>query len=124
MPEKVIAQIKKADLESHPTAKFSWQDALGRPREGLVVKWQGVYHAYENACPHVGTPLDWDANQFFEEDGRYLICSTHGAIFAPDTGLCLGGPCKDDHLPWLDCREEDDVLIISLANRKIPQADG
>jgi nitrite reductase/ring-hydroxylating ferredoxin subunit len=22
------------------------------------------------------------------------MCATHGATYAPDTGLCVGGPCR------------------------------
>jgi nitrite reductase/ring-hydroxylating ferredoxin subunit len=36
--------------------------------------------------------LDWVENQFFTEDGRFLICATHGALYEPDTGLCVDGP--------------------------------
>ncbi|MGL4808386.1 MAG: Rieske (2Fe-2S) protein, partial [Giesbergeria sp.] len=25
---------------------------------------------------------------------RWLMCATHGATYAPDTGTCVGGPCR------------------------------
>ena len=31
--------------------------------------------------------------EFFDAEGLVLICSTHGALYAPDSGECLGGPC-------------------------------
>lgn len=64
----------------------------------LIVKWQGKVHVFENACPHNGTPLDTFPDQFFNADGTRLLCSTHGAEFDPDTGLCLKGPCKGKFL--------------------------
>ena len=26
--------------------------------------------------------------------GSWLLCSTHGAVYRPDTGACAGGPCR------------------------------
>ena len=36
--------------------------------------------------------MDWIDNQFLTEDGRYILCATHGAAFEPDTGECIFGP--------------------------------
>jgi nitrite reductase/ring-hydroxylating ferredoxin subunit len=32
------------------------------------------------------------------EDGRYLMCYTHGALYEFGTGLCVEGPCKGEAL--------------------------
>lgn len=68
-----------------------------RPRTDAV-------HAFLNRCPHLGVPLNWDDDQFMDSDDRLLRCATHGALFEPDTGLCLLGPCRGEHLWQLDCR--------------------
>jgi len=31
---------------------------------------------------------------FFDSTGQYLMCSTHGAMYRPQTGECRGGPCR------------------------------
>jgi nitrite reductase/ring-hydroxylating ferredoxin subunit len=36
--------------------------------------------------------LDWVENRFFDEERRYILCSTHGALFEPDSGECAAGP--------------------------------
>jgi nitrite reductase/ring-hydroxylating ferredoxin subunit len=36
--------------------------------------------------------MDWVENQFFTEDGDYIMCSTHGACYVPETGECIAGP--------------------------------
>ena len=36
--------------------------------------------------------MDWVDNQFFAEEGRYLMCQTHTAYYEPDTGECIAGP--------------------------------
>ncbi len=65
----------------------------GQQEEGFAIRTHGALHAYINRCPHAGTPLDWLPGRFFSADGTVLICQTHGAIFAPDSGACLAGPC-------------------------------
>jgi nitrite reductase/ring-hydroxylating ferredoxin subunit len=101
-----------AALAPGRTTKFRL--ACGRRTlEGFVVNHEGAYHAYVNRCPHVGTPLDLWPNEFFAEDGRTLICSTHGALYEPESGYCTAGPCAGDSLTRLPLRREGDVLIVS-----------
>ena len=94
------------------SAKFpvSWR---GRRLEGFLVNFEGRFRAYVNHCVHAGTPLDWWPNEFFTEDGRLLICATHGALFVPDTGECAGGPCGGGSLYALDVRVEVDRVIVT-----------
>jgi len=74
---------------------------------GFVVRYQGVVRGYLNRCAHVGIELDWQHGEFFEREGRYLMCATHGAIYAPDTGRCAGGPCRGGALRVLQVEERD-----------------
>ncbi len=64
------------------------------PAHGFVVRHRGTPHAYLNRCAHVGIELDWERGKFFDRSGLYLLCATHGAVYAPDTGRCAGGPCR------------------------------
>jgi nitrite reductase/ring-hydroxylating ferredoxin subunit len=63
------------------------------PGEGFAILIDGHVRAYQNFCPHTGSPLDWLPGRFFSDDGRTLVCATHGARFDPLTGACLSGPC-------------------------------
>jgi nitrite reductase/ring-hydroxylating ferredoxin subunit len=89
-------------------------ERAGRTVHGFVVNYDGSYHAYVNCCPHVGTPLDLWPNEFFTEDTRALICSTHGAVFEPTSGLCTAGPCVGDRLTALPLALEDGMLVVRL----------
>jgi nitrite reductase/ring-hydroxylating ferredoxin subunit len=60
--------------------------------ECFVVRWRGEHHAYVNKCRHIAMSLDWVENRFFDEERRYVLCSTHGALFEPDSGECVSGP--------------------------------
>lgn len=65
----------------------------------IVVRRGRQLHGYVNACPHLGTPLEIFPDKFLTRDGRHLLCHTHGALFTPEQGYCVSGPCKGDHLP-------------------------
>ncbi len=81
---------------------------------GIVVIRQGdQIYAYQNACPHIGTPLDWFPDRFLSEDGQRLVCATHGAEFTIDTGACISGPCQGDHLEPVDVVVRDGVILIA-----------
>ena len=82
------------------------------PFRGFVVRWQGSLYAYENVCPHAGHPLNFRPDGFFNPDRTLLICSSHGAVFAPDSGDCVAGPCAGECLKRLSCREEEGGIYV------------
>lgn len=65
---------------------------------GFVVRYNSVVHGYLNRCAHAPIELDWTEGEFFESSGLYLMCSTHGAIYTPENGYCVGGPCRGGRL--------------------------
>ena len=66
----------------------------GQSLRAFAIRYQGGVHAYLNQCTHVAMEMDFKEGHFFDDSGCRLICSTHGALFAPDTGACLGGPAR------------------------------
>ena len=79
----------------------------GRSAPAFAVRHRGRVHAYLNRCSHVPMELDWIEGQFFDLEGRDLICSTHGAVYAAASGGCLGGPCNGTALVKLELEERD-----------------
>ncbi|CAL8473365.1 MULTISPECIES: Rieske (2Fe-2S) protein [Caballeronia] len=73
----------------------------------FFVRYDGKPHGYLNRCAHVPMELDWNEGQFFESSGLYLMCATHGAIYEPDTGKCVGGPCRGARLRPVTVEERD-----------------
>jgi nitrite reductase/ring-hydroxylating ferredoxin subunit len=59
----------------------------------FLIRRGGDIYAYENSCPHRGTPLDWRPDRFLDRDGSHILCATHGALFRIADGFCLSGPC-------------------------------
>lgn len=69
----------------------------GDPYASLVVTRRGEHiAAFWNKCPHAGYPLHRHDGRIVVQDGRYMVCSAHGASFALDDGACAGGPCSSD----------------------------
>jgi nitrite reductase/ring-hydroxylating ferredoxin subunit len=66
----------------------------GRMEPAFVVRWRGEARAYLNRCGHVPVELDYQPGQFFDYANRYLICATHGALYDPVSGACMGGRCN------------------------------
>jgi nitrite reductase/ring-hydroxylating ferredoxin subunit len=84
-----------------PTAALSAGESMkfmlpvrGAEEECFVVNFHGHYHAYVNRCRHVPMAMDWIDNQFFAEQGRYLMCQTHNAYYEPVSGECIAGPAS------------------------------
>jgi nitrite reductase/ring-hydroxylating ferredoxin subunit len=78
---------------------------FGERAPAFAVRFKGRVRGYLNRCAHVAMELDWRAGDFFDSERRDLICSTHGAIYAADSGRCLGGPC--DGAPLVALRIEE-----------------
>lgn len=76
-------------------------------RTGFVVRYGGAVRGFLNRCAHVPIELDWNEGQFFESSGLYLMCSTHGALYDPETGRCAGGPCRGGSLRPIRVVERD-----------------
>lgn len=84
--------------------------AFGEAATGFVVRHGGKVYAYLNRCAHVPVELDWFKGEFFESSKLHLMCSTHGAIYAPESGACLGGPCRGGKLRPIPVREADNRI--------------
>lgn len=85
----------------------------GFPRRAIVLRDRhGVVRAYVNLCMHLPVPLDAGSDDFLADDGVHLICGTHGALYRPEDGLCIEGPCEGESLLRLDVLEEDGQLWV------------
>lgn len=81
-------------LDGGPGVRFDvLEPGHGRPAPAFVIRWRGQVYGYLNRCGHIPVELDWQHGEFFDDSGQYLICATHGALYHPATGACLGGRC-------------------------------
>jgi nitrite reductase/ring-hydroxylating ferredoxin subunit len=92
----------------------------GRETECFVVNYEGQLFAYVNSCRHVPMTMDWIDNQFLTEDGRYILCATHGAAFEPESGECIFGPPCGKFLARVPLSIDNDQVI---AHRPLEEED-
>jgi len=81
-------------------------DPYGSSRDVLFVirraDGASCVDAWRNACPHYpledAVPLAWREDRYLSADGRHVVCAGHGALFDPEDGLCVRGPCQGARL--------------------------
>lgn len=84
----------------------------GRLQPAFAVRHRGKAVAYLNRCAHLPAELDWNEGEFFDPSGLYLICATHGALYDPATGACVGGRCNGRGLEALDLKENGGQVFL------------
>lgn len=93
--------------------RFDVKNSNGEQIPAFAVCFDGQYFAYLNRCGHIAVQLDFLPGEFFSDDGQTLVCSTHGAEYAPDTGACLGGPCYGIGLEPIEVQIDGDNLLLN-----------
>ena len=78
----------------------------------IVIRHGGSVFGYVNSCPHVGTPLEVKPGRFLDQKGEYVLCSTHGALFQIEDGLCIAGPCVNKSLSPVNLELLNGVLYV------------
>ncbi len=94
MAEELIPLCNSADLADSGLAVPFDVVYAGQTCRAFAVRFEGQVQAYLNRCTHVAMEMDYQPNRFFDTEGRWLMCATHGATYAPTTGECVGGPCR------------------------------
>ena len=82
------------------------------PFKGFVVRQGDSVFAYHNHCKHLGHPMNWQPDSFLTKDRANIICSSHGATYEIDTGLCIAGPCLGKSLRALPVEIRDGVIFV------------
>ncbi len=78
-----------------------------------AVRSEVAVNVYYNRCPHLGSHLEWQSDQFLNYDKSLILCATHGALFIIESGLCLAGHCQNQSLTMADFYIEDGQLYIN-----------
>ena len=91
--------------------RFEVSDRTGTYTAFVVRSAEGVA-GFMNQCAHMALELDWSLGEFFDADGQYLVCATHGALYDPKTGVCIGGACRGRPLLALNTIESDGYIYL------------
>ncbi len=117
----LIPLCLSADLQECGLAVSCDVESQGHSCWAFAVRFHGQAHAYLNRCSHVAMEMDFQPNRFFDTTGQWLICATHGALYAPDTGRCMNGPCRGA-LVKIALSERDGMVGWHTASQLLPQA--
>ncbi len=91
--------ISALDAIPEDGVRFRYTDGPFTHEAILIRRGDGQVRAYKNECRHLAVPLDdREPTALWSRDGAHLECSSHGAQYRPDDGLCVVGPCKGSHL--------------------------
>lgn len=95
--------------------------AEGRFREFMladqpcfVFRRRNRLFAYRNLCPHLGITLNWLPGQFMDSDHCFIHCANHGALFTPEAGDCIAGPCQGERLTPVAVRAHNGLIEARL----------
>ena len=111
----MLEQLCHIDEVTDPGAKgFSLKQGR-KERLLFIIKKEGKVYAYENQCPHAGINLEWQEDDFLDNEKNNIQCSVHGALFNIENGDCMGGPCNGEGLTSAEIEIDKDgnVLLIS-----------
>lgn len=100
------------DIPNYQARSFDLDTPNGK-LDLFVVRLDNHVHAYQNHCPHLGIPLNWQPDEFISLEGTHIQCSTHGALFTLEEGHCVAGPCSGQNLTRLsvELRNNDEVWL-------------
>ena len=98
--------IRRSDLPAEGLVAVD-TEIEGETTSILVDCDRSPLQAWRNCCPHQGRRLDYAPGKFLIHKGQ-LVCAAHGATFDLSDGLCVGGPCRGEHLARVAVVEEPD----------------
>lgn len=97
MTEGLLRLCRLDELPDPGSRGFSLTTDAGL-QDIFVVRRGDRAFAYLNHCPHTGSPLDWQPDQFLNLERTLIQCATHMALFRIEDGHCLAGPCAGQAL--------------------------
>ncbi len=107
--QKVLCKLKEID----DLSSKSFSVKIGREKtEIFIVRKGDDVFAYINICPHTNAPLEWNPDEFLDENKEYIVCALHGAKFSIEGGDCLGGPCNGNGLDTLNVKIVDGQVVL------------
>jgi len=102
-----------AETELAEGATLAFPAAPGSLFGLFAMRHGGQIRVFVNSCPHLGVGLDWLPNRFLDVAGTHIVCSTHGALFTLDTGVCVAGPCQGDALEQVAFQLEGGMVLVA-----------
>lgn len=78
----------------------------------FLVRFEGQIYGWQNKCPHQPkAPMAWKKNNYMAPSGHYIQCYAHGALFEPQSGVCIQGPCIGKRLKSIGVEIQKDGFL-------------
>lgn len=112
-------EVQEEEVRGFVLARLAHDDAergagpRTEPWPIIVTRKRNKFFGYENLCPHGGTRLDTVAGEFMDEEGNFIACGKHKAMFDLDTGHCFIGPCQGKALTPVELVIDDGDICIT-----------
>lgn len=107
-PGTVLCRVD--EIERAKGFRFRTEDAAFF---GMVLREGERVWGFVDSCPHTGQPLSFFGDRYFTREGDLLLCTGHGALFRPESGECVSGPCNGRGLtPW-PVKVEDGCVVVA-----------
>ena len=85
------------------------------PAGGILVRTASGIRGWRNQCRHLAVPLDHDdPGTYATGDRLHLVCGKHGALYRPDDGVCVAGPCRGAQLRSLPIVLDGEAVYLDL----------
>ena len=111
MNSRKILLARADEIPPGATKKFTF-DAHGQKTEAFLANVQGEFVAFVNRCVHLPITLDLDDNDFFTCDAKLFVCKTHGSVYDPHAGKCVGGTGQGKSLERLPLVIENGAVYL------------
>jgi nitrite reductase/ring-hydroxylating ferredoxin subunit len=113
MAERRLQLCRITDIAHGGSAAF--EPVIGsQPRRLMAIRRGERVMVYENACPHLGWPLDIVPGRFLDAAGQHILCTNHGALFRVEDGVCVKGPCVGAALAAVPADVINGAVVIFL----------
>ena len=124
MTEKNTCLQCIAAVADVPTSGLGFRYTSGPFTEGgILVLTEAGIRGWRNRCRHLAVPLDHDApGRFVTSDRRHLVCGKHGALYRPEDGTCVVGPCLGARLRALPIVFDGESAYLDLESLPDPLA--
>lgn len=91
-------------------------DGRGKPRL-IGIRTGAQVRIYFNLCPHYGkSRLGWKKDEYLNADRSMIMCAAHGALFRPQDGVCVLGPCLGEALQSVRSLVRDGCVYVARAD--------
>jgi nitrite reductase/ring-hydroxylating ferredoxin subunit len=115
--ERRILLARVDELPPGTTKKFT-VELRGQTTEAFLANVAGEFVAFVNRCVHLPITLDLDDNDFFTCDAKLFVCKTHGSVYDPHAGKCVGGPGQGKSLERLPLVIENGAVYLAAPAEK------